>query len=109
MELKLIRTKKDYRAALAEVEGLWDAPAKSPDADRLDVLSLLIEQYEREQFSIADPDPIDPNGNPAMPFANFPITFAVAGATSSRSMASFTVAARSMAAILVSIAAVASR
>lgn len=59
MELKLIRTKKDYRAALAEVDRLWDAPVKSAAADQLDVLTLLIEQYEREHFPIADPDPID--------------------------------------------------
>lgn len=59
MEFKLIRTRKEYRAALAEVDRLWDAPAKSPAADRLDVLILLIEQYEREHFPIADPDPID--------------------------------------------------
>jgi HTH-type transcriptional regulator/antitoxin HigA len=59
MELKPIRTKKDYRAALAEVDRLWDTPAKSPAADQLDVLTLLIEQYEREHFPIADPDPID--------------------------------------------------
>lgn len=38
MELKPIRTKKDHQAALAEASRLWDAPAKSPDADRLDVL-----------------------------------------------------------------------
>ncbi len=59
MELKPIRTKKGYQAALAEAELLWDAPAKSPAADRLDVLTLLIEQYERQHFPIADPDPID--------------------------------------------------
>jgi HTH-type transcriptional regulator/antitoxin HigA len=59
MEFKLIRTKKDYRMALAEVDRLWDAPAKSPAADQLDVLTLLIEQYEREHFPIDDPDPID--------------------------------------------------
>jgi len=59
MELKLIRTKHDYRAALAEVDRLWDAPAESPDCDQLDVLTLLIEQYEREHFPMADPDPID--------------------------------------------------
>jgi HTH-type transcriptional regulator/antitoxin HigA len=59
MELKPIHTKKDYRAALAEVGRLWDAPPKSPQADRLDVLTLLIEQYERAHFPIADPDPID--------------------------------------------------
>ncbi len=59
MELRLIRTKKDYRAALAEVDSLWNAPTKSSDSDRLDVLALLIEQYEREHYPIADPDPID--------------------------------------------------
>ena len=59
MELKLIRTRKDYRAALAEIDRLWDAPARSLAADQLDVLGLLVEQYEREHFPIADPDPID--------------------------------------------------
>nr|WP_198984491.1 helix-turn-helix domain-containing protein [Herbaspirillum sp. ASV7] len=59
MQLKLIRSRKDYRAALAEAERLWDAPARSPQADQLDVLSLLIAHYERAQFAIAAPDPID--------------------------------------------------
>lgn len=59
MELKPIRNKKDYQAALAEVDRLWDAAAKSTAADRLEVLSLLIEQYEREHFPVADPDPIE--------------------------------------------------
>ncbi len=59
MELKPIRTKKEYRVALAEAERLWDAPAKSAGADHLDVLTLLIEKYEREHFPIRDPDPIE--------------------------------------------------
>ena len=59
MELKPIRTKQDYKLALAEAERLWDAPAKSPTADRLDVLTLLIENDERRHFAIADPDPIE--------------------------------------------------
>lgn len=59
MELKPIRTKKDYQAALAEADRLWDASPKSPDADRLEVLTLLIEHYERQHFPIADPDPVD--------------------------------------------------
>lgn len=59
MELKPIRTKKDYQAALAEAERLWNAPQKSPEADRLDVLAMLIEDYERRHFPIADPDPIE--------------------------------------------------
>lgn len=59
MELKLIRTKKDYQVALAEVARLWSAPAKSLEADRLDVLTMLVEQYESQHYPISDPDPID--------------------------------------------------
>ena len=59
MEPRPIRTKKDYQAALTEIEQLWTAPAKSAEADRLDVLTLLVEQYERQHYPIADPDPID--------------------------------------------------
>ena len=59
MELRPIRTKKDHQAALKEIERLWTALAKSAEADRLDVLTLLVEQYERQQYPIADPDPID--------------------------------------------------
>lgn len=59
MELKPIRSRKEYQAALAEVEHLWDAPAKSVEADRLDVLTMLIESYERRHYPIPDPDPIE--------------------------------------------------
>ena len=59
MELKPIRTRKEYQAALAETEALWDAPAKSAEADRLDVLAMLIESYERQHYPIHDPDPIE--------------------------------------------------
>ncbi|MFA7241224.1 MAG: transcriptional regulator [Sulfuricellaceae bacterium] len=59
MELRPIRTGKDYQAALTEAERLWDAPEKSPAADRLDVLVMLIEDYERRCFPISDPDPIE--------------------------------------------------
>jgi len=59
MELKPIRTKKDYQAALAAAELLWDAPAKSPEADKLGVLVMLIEDYERQHYPIQDPDPIE--------------------------------------------------
>ncbi len=59
MELKPIRTKHDYKAAMTEVERLWDAQAKSPAADRLDVLTMLIEDYERRHYPISDPGPIE--------------------------------------------------
>ena len=58
MELTPIRTKAEYKIALAEAEALWDAPEKSPEADRLEVLSLLIHNYEARHHAIPDPDPI---------------------------------------------------
>ena len=59
MELKPIRTKAEYKAALREVEALFDAPEKSPEADRLEVLSMLVEKYEARHYPIPAPDPID--------------------------------------------------
>ena len=59
MELRPIRTRREHQTALKEAEALWDAPDGSPSADRLEVLVLLIEAYEREHYPIADPDPID--------------------------------------------------
>jgi HTH-type transcriptional regulator/antitoxin HigA len=59
MKLKPIRTKKDHQAALVEADRLWDAPAKSLEADRLRVLTMLIEDYEGRHYPIQDPDPIE--------------------------------------------------
>ncbi|HAF54780.1 MAG TPA: hypothetical protein DCL01_06095 [Thauera sp.] len=43
MELKPIRTDAEHADALAEVERLWDAPEGSAEADRLEVLVMLVE------------------------------------------------------------------
>ncbi len=59
MPLRPIRTKREYQAALKETEALWNARSGSPEADRLEVLVLLIEAYEQEHFPIEAPDPID--------------------------------------------------
>jgi HTH-type transcriptional regulator/antitoxin HigA len=58
-DVKPIRTKKDYEAALAEVERLWGAKSKTPEGDRLDVLATLIEVYEAQHYPIDPPDPIE--------------------------------------------------
>ncbi len=59
MEIRTIHNKKEYKTALDEIEQLWTAPSKSAEADRLDVLTLLVEHYEKTHFPIADPDPIE--------------------------------------------------
>ncbi len=59
MELRPIRTETDYKEALRAIEALFDAPPNTPECDRLDVLSTLVEVYEKREFPIALPDPIE--------------------------------------------------
>src|SRR5215471_2285449 len=58
-DIKPIRTKKDYEAALAEVERLWGSKLGTPDGDRLDVLATLIDAYESIHDPIDPPDPVE--------------------------------------------------
>jgi len=58
MRIRPIKTKADYRAALKEVERLWDAEPGTPSGDRVEVLVTLIEAYEARHFPIPAPDPI---------------------------------------------------
>ena len=57
--IKPLRTKKDYEAALKDVERLWGAKSGTPDGDRLDVLATLIESYEDVHYPMDPLDPID--------------------------------------------------
>lgn len=59
MELKPIKTKTEYKAALREIEVLFDAPEGTPQADKVEVLAMLVEKYEASHYPIAVPDPID--------------------------------------------------
>src|SRR2546426_11879723 len=59
MEIKPIRSKADYRAALKEIESLMSAQAGTPEGDRLDVLVTLVEAYERYHFPMDLPDAVE--------------------------------------------------
>ena len=59
MEIKPIRTDKDYKKALDRLELIFDAKKNSKDGDELEVLGILIDQYENEHFPIGLPDPIE--------------------------------------------------
>jgi HTH-type transcriptional regulator/antitoxin HigA len=59
MTIKPIKTKKDYNQALERLEGIFDAKKGSLEGDELEVLSILIEKYEDEQFPVGLPDPIE--------------------------------------------------
>lgn len=59
MDIKPIRGEADYEQALRRVEELWDSPKGSAESDELDILTTLIEAYEREHYPIDLPDPIE--------------------------------------------------
>ncbi len=59
MEIRPVRTQTDYQEALQEIELLFNAAPNTPESDRLDVLSTLVEAYEKAHFPIEIPDPIE--------------------------------------------------
>lgn len=59
MNLKPIKTDADHKAALLEIERLWDAKEGTAEGDRIEILITLAEAYEEAHFPISLPDPIE--------------------------------------------------
>ncbi len=59
MNIKPIRTKKDYEQALVRLEVIFDAKKGTPKGDELQLLGMLIDNYENEKFPIGFPDPVE--------------------------------------------------
>lgn len=59
MTLKLIKTDEDYQQALNRLEVIFDAKIGTSESDEADVLGLLIDEYEKKNFPIEAPDPIE--------------------------------------------------
>jgi HTH-type transcriptional regulator / antitoxin HigA len=60
MDVKPIRTAEDHRLALAEIERLWNrAKSGTPAGDRFEILSTLVDAYERVHFPVPPPDPVE--------------------------------------------------
>lgn len=59
MEIRPIKTDKDYDLALERVNTLFDAKPNTNEADELDILVTLIEKYEQIHYPIPEPDPIE--------------------------------------------------
>ena len=59
MEIKPIKTDKDYQKALKRLEKIFHARPGTKEGDELDILALLIERYEEEHYPIEAPDPIE--------------------------------------------------
>jgi HTH-type transcriptional regulator / antitoxin HigA len=60
-DLRAIRTEADYDWALAEVEPYFDDEPEpgTAEAERFDILSSLIENYEAKRWPIDPPDPVE--------------------------------------------------
>jgi HTH-type transcriptional regulator/antitoxin HigA len=59
VDIRPIKTEADYQAALEEIESLFDAAPNTPEGDRLEVLTTLVEAYEEQKYHIALPDPVE--------------------------------------------------
>lgn len=58
-DIRPIKTKRDYQTALLEIERLFQAKPNTPDGDRFDILTTLVEAYEAKHEPIPQPDPVE--------------------------------------------------
>jgi len=59
MDITPIKSQRDYRRTLKEIEQLMTARRGTPEGDRLDVLVTLVESWERKHYPLDLPDPVE--------------------------------------------------
>jgi HTH-type transcriptional regulator/antitoxin HigA len=59
MDIAPIKSQRDYRRVLREIEGLMSARRNTSEGDRLDVLVTLVEAWERKHYPLDLPDPVE--------------------------------------------------
>jgi len=59
MDIKPVKTEKDYSEALKRMDAIFDAEPGMAESDEVEVLGILIDQYENGHFPIGLPDPIE--------------------------------------------------
>lgn len=61
MDMKLIRNDEEYEATIEGIERLIDTGAEpnTPEGDKVEILSLLVEAYEKDHYPVPLPDPIE--------------------------------------------------
>jgi HTH-type transcriptional regulator/antitoxin HigA len=58
MDIKPVKSERDYRRMLKEIESLMDAKANTSEGDKLDVLATLAHAWEEKHHAIEAPDPV---------------------------------------------------
>ena len=59
MNIRPIKTEPDHQAALKEIERLFDAVPNTPEGDRLEVLTTLVDVYEEQHYPVPAPEPVE--------------------------------------------------
>lgn len=61
MELVIspILTDEDNERAIKRIDAIWDAEEGTPEYYELDILSLLVSEYEKKQYPLAEINPVE--------------------------------------------------
>lgn len=61
MKVKPIRTKKEHKEALLRIQEIFDLAPKegSAEFDELELLAMVVEEYEDIHYPVPPPDPIE--------------------------------------------------
>lgn len=59
MKIKPIKNEKDYELSLKRIDEIFDALPGTKEGDELEILALVIEDYENKNYPIDPPDPIE--------------------------------------------------
>lgn len=59
MKLKIIKSATEYNQALTRLEKIFDSVPDTPEGDELELLSMLIDNYEKVHFPVDLPDPVE--------------------------------------------------
>lgn len=59
MIIKPIKVEADYKLALKRLEIIFDAAIGTPESDEADLIGLMIDEYEKKNYPIEAPDPIE--------------------------------------------------
>jgi len=59
MQIHPIHTEDDYQKALNRIEEIFDTKAGTNEGDELEILGILVDEYEKKHFPIEAPKPVE--------------------------------------------------
>ena len=59
MEIRPIKNTNDYNKAFERLELIFDSKQGTPEGDELEILSIFIDKFEKDNFPVDMPDPIE--------------------------------------------------